>query len=230
MEDRYYAQSHAGVQSFIARVFGWMSFALVLTGGTAYYVYANEALRNMILGSRMGFMVLVLLQLGLVVGLSAAITKIKSSTAITLFLLYAVVTGMTLSSIFVVFKAPSIAATFFVAAGMFAFMAIYGLVTKNDLTSMGSFLFMMLVGIIIASLINMFVQSAAFNLVIAIIGVVVFAGLTAFDIQKIKEFAKYANTEEGPAANIAVLGALQLYLDFINLFLHLLTIMGDRKK
>ncbi|HBL98100.1 TPA: hypothetical protein DDZ86_00455 [Candidatus Dependentiae bacterium] len=230
MNDRFYAQSYEGVQSFLTRVFGWMAFALTLTGVTSLYVASSPSVRNVVLGKPWVFLLLIIAELGLAIGLSAAITSISYTTAFMMFGLYSVLTGMTLSVIFLVYTMPSIAMTFFVAASMFAFMAIYGMVTKADLTSMGSFLRMALWGIIVALLLNMFFKSAAFDLVLAIIGVVVFAGLTAYDIQKIKEFAQRADVSNEMASNIALLGALQLYLDFINLFLNLLRIMGNRKE
>ncbi len=230
MNDRLYAQSFEGVQSFLTRVFGWMAFALTLTGVTAYYVYSSEPLRQAILGNSLIFMLLVIAQLALVIGLSFAISKISYTTAFIMFGGYAILTGMTLSVVFLTYTMSSIAMTFFVAAGMFGFMAIYGMMTKADLTSMGSFMRMALFGMIIAMLFNLFFKSSAFDLLIAIIGVVVFAGLTAFDIQKIKEFAQRVDVDDASVSNVALIAALQLYLDFINLFLSLLRIMGDRKE
>lgn len=229
MNGRSYAQSYEGVQSFMYKVFGWMAYALTLTGATSYYVFSSEPLRKMILGNWAIVITLVLVQLGLVIALSAAIGRMSYGVAFTLFSLYSVITGMMLSSIFMMYTTSSIAMVFFITAGMFATMALYGAVTKADLTSMGSILFMVLIGVIIASIINLFIQSSMFHFVLAIISVIVFAGLTAFDVQKIKELAQRMDTEAEFAGNIAVLGALTLYLDFINLFLSLLTIMGERR-
>ncbi|MCL5437052.1 MAG: Bax inhibitor-1/YccA family protein [Candidatus Dependentiae bacterium] len=230
MENRYYAASYSSVQNFLYRVFGWMSFALVVSGITAYFIGTSEALLQMIMANTGIVIGLVIAQFLLVIVLSAAIRSLSRGAAFVLFSLYAVLTGMTLSSIFAVYSLPSIAMTFFVAAGMFAAMAVYGLVTKRDLSAMGSIMIMALFGIIIASVVNMFLKSAPFNLAIAFIGVIVFAGLTAWDLQNIKRFAQQVDVEDEGAANVALSAALSLYLDFINLFLSLLQLMGERRK
>lgn len=229
MENRYYAQSYAGVRSFLYKVFGWMSFALTVSGVTAYVIGTSDVLLQMIMGNRAIVLGLVVLQLVLVVALSAAIQSLSRGLAFTLFAFYSVLTGMTLSSIFAVYTMSSISLTFFTAAGMFGAMAIYGAFTKRDLTGVGTFLHMALFGMLIALFINFFVRSAAFDLAIAFIGVIVFAGLTAYDLQKIKHFAQRVDVEDGAVVNMALLAALGLYLDFLNLFLSLLRFMGDRK-
>ena len=151
--------------------------------------------------------------------------RFSFGTALVMFTVYAMLTGVMLSSIFVLYELSSIAATFFIAATMFAAMAVYGAVTDADLTSWGTYLLMALIGIIIASIVNLFLQSSAFDLLISVIGVIVFAALTAWDAQRIKQLAQY---ELPPAASVAL--ALSLYLDFINLFLELLRLMGNRKQ
>lgn len=228
--NNYSTQAYGRTQELMYRVFGWMSFALALTGVASYFVSSNEALSNAILGNSVLLIGLVIAQFVLVISLSTAITRISYGAALSMFLLYSVLTGITLSSIFMVYTTGSIVATFFVAAGMFASMAIYGAVTKADLTSMGSFLFMVLIGLVIAMFINIFLQSAMLDLVTAMIGVVVFAGLTAWDVQKIQHLASRIDSRDRMIGNIAVIAALQLYLDFINLFLSLLRIMGERKR
>lgn len=230
MENRYYAQSYSGVRSFLYKVFGWMSFALAVSGITAYFIGTSEVLHKAIMGN-LGIVIgLIIVQLVLVVALSAAIQSLSHGAAFTLFALYAVLTGVTLSSIFVIYTTASIAMTFFTAAGMFGAMALYGAFTKKDLTGMGTFMYMALFGIIIASVINMFVKSAGLDLAVAFIGVIVFAGLTAYDLQKIKTFAQRVDVEDGAVANIAIIAALELYLDFINLFISLLRLFGERKQ
>jgi hypothetical protein len=228
--NNYQAQSQGHVQSLMYRVFGWMAFALSLTGFTAYFVSGSPAFMSALVNNSFLLFGLIGVQLLLVVTLSFAITKLSYAVAFSMFSLYAVLTGVTLSTIFMVYTTGSLVGTFFVAAGMFAAMAIYGAVTKSDLTAMGSFLMMMLFGLIIAMFVNMFVQSAALDLVTAMIGVVVFAGLTAWDVQKLQQIAQRIDMRDARAGNIALILALQLYLDFINLFLSLLRIMGERKK
>lgn len=228
-QERYYAQSYEGVKSFMYRVFGWMAFALTLSAGTAYYVASSPALLNAVVKNPWLVFGLIIVQFALVIGLSAAITRLTPTAAFIMFAVYAGLTGITLSPIFIVYTGASIVSTFLVAAGMFGAMAVYGAVTRADLTGMGTFMYMALFGLIIAQLVNMFLRSEGFNLVIAMFGVVVFAGLTAFDIQKLKEFASRFDTDNPLGANIALLGALQLYLDFLNLFLYLLQIMGERR-
>lgn len=230
MENRYYAQSYEGVRSFLYQVFGWMSFALAVSGITAYFIGTSEVLLKAILGNTGIVIGLVIAQFALVIALSAAIQSLSHSVAFVLFALYAVLTGMTLSSIFVLYTAASITSTFFIAAGMFAAMALYGAFTKRDLTGMGTFLMMALFGMIIAMLVNIFVKSAGLGLAVSFIGVIVFAGLTAYDLQKIKSFAQQVDVRDEAVSNIALLAALNLYLDFINLFLSLLRLMGDRKQ
>lgn len=230
MENRYYAQSYEGVRSFLYKVFGWMSFALAVSGITAYFIGTSEVLHKAIMGNTGIVIGLVILQLVLVIALSAAIQSLSHGAAFTLFAIYAVLTGTTLSSVFILYTAASITSTFFIAAGMFAGMALYGAFTKTDLSRMGTFLMMALIGMLIAMVVNIFVKSAGLDLAISSIGVLVFAGFTAYDLQKIKAFAQRVDVQGGAVANIALLAALELYLDFINLFLSLLRLMGNRKQ
>jgi len=212
---------------FIRRVYNWMALGLAVTAIVALYA-VNSGLVYSVLRNPMIMILLIVGELGLVVALSAAIGRFQSSTALFMFFAYSFLNGLTISTIFLVYTKASIANTFFVTAGTFAAMSLYGYTTKRDLTSMGSFLMMGLIGIIIASLVNFFFRSPAFYWLITYAGIAVFVGLTAYDAQKIKEmaYAGFFGSEEERKG--AVIGALRLYLDFINLFLLLLQIFGRR--
>jgi FtsH-binding integral membrane protein len=214
---------------FLAKVFNWMAAGLGLTGIVAWLT-ASTGLAMVIAGSPL-MIVLILIQLGLVFYLSARIEKIQPATATGLFLGYAVLSGLTMSVIFLLYTSASIAATFLITAGMFGAMAVYGMVTKRDLSGMGSFMFMGLIGIIIATIVNIFLQSSALYWTISVIGVIVFVGLTAWDVQKIKTMGEQGIMERGEDAirRGAIIGALALYLDFINLFLMLLRFFGSNR-
>jgi len=215
--------------TFITKVYAWMSMALMITALTAVYVASSESLTQAILCNRMIFYVLLFGELGLVMFLSAALDRMNAMTATLLFIAYSVLNGLTLSVIFLVYTASSISTTFFVTAGTFGVMSLYGYTTKRDLTSMGNLLFMALVGFIIASIVNLFLQNTIIYWVCTYIGILVFVGLTAYDTQKIKEMgAAGFNTSEGMRKG-AIMGALALYLDFINLFLLLLRLFGGRR-
>lgn len=214
---------------FLAKVFNWMAVGLGLTGLTAFLAYATGIV-NVIIGSPL-FFVLILGELGLVFFLSARIDKLQPATATGLFVGYAVLNGLTLSVVFLAYTSASIAGTFFITAGMFGAMALYGLVTKRDLSGFGSFLMMGLVGIIIASIVNIFMKSSGLYWVISLIGVFIFTGLTAWDVQKIKRMGEEGILSQGDAAvrKGSIMGALALYLDFINLFLMLLRFFGGSR-
>ncbi len=216
-------------QRFMVRVYNWMTVGLGMTGGTAYMVANSPTLLKLIFGNPIVPIVLVIAQLGLVVYLAMAVKKMSASQATGVFLLYAGLTGLTFSSIFIVYTASSITSTFLVTAGTFAAMSFYGYTTKKDLTSWGSFLFMGLIGIIIASIVNMFLNNETVYWVVTYAGVLIFVGLTAYDTQKIKEMNILGNEGTDEDTKEAISGALTLYLDFINLFLMLLRIMGDRR-
>jgi hypothetical protein len=227
--NKYYDVDVARVQSdFIAKVFRWMSLALFVTAAVAMFVASNDTILYTIYSNKVVFWSLLLGELGLVFWLSSQINKISAVTATIGFFAYAAINGVTLSYVFVAYTASSIAYTFGVTAGVFALMAIYGYVTKKDLTSIGSLCFMALIGVIATSLINMFIGSSFIASVINYIGVFVFVGLTAYDTQKIKSMCSVGceGTEEGHKASI--MGALALYLDFINIFVYLLRIFGSR--
>lgn len=215
--------------ALMRKVFVWMTLALVITGITAFGVATSPSLVAMIFGNKLMFWGLIIAEFALVFAVSGAINRLSLLSATLLFILYSIVNGATLSVIFFAFSTAVIAKTFFITAGTFGVMALVGYTTKTDLTSMGKILFMALVGIIIASVVNMFVHSSGFDLIISYVGVLVFVGLTAYDTQKIKQMCQMAPDAGESAQKLALLGALELYLDFINLFLYLLRIFGNNK-
>ncbi|MCB2181857.1 MAG: Bax inhibitor-1/YccA family protein [Desulfobulbaceae bacterium] len=223
------AQSQAST-IFLAKVFNWMAIGLGLTGLMAFLVANSETAMQIFIVNPMMRWGIIIAELGLVFYLSARVMKISSQAATGLFLVYSALNGITLSVILLIYTATSVAATFFITAGMFGAMAIYGMVTKKDLSSMGSFMFMGLIGMIIASVVNIFLQSSMMAWVVSGLGVVVFTGLTAYDVQKITQIGASGIMSEGESAirKGAIMGALALYLDFINLFLSLLHFLGNR--
>jgi len=224
-------QVQVRVNSFVRSVYNWMAIGLGLTGVVAYSVANMPEVRNVIFGSGIVFFGLIIAQLALVFTLSARIHRMQSGTATLLFVLYSVLNGATLSSIFLAYAQASITSTFFICSATFVACSVYGWTTRRDLTSLGGFLTMGLIGIVIASLVNLFVQSSAVSTIVSYIGVLVFVGLTAYDTQDIKNMAmsQPADIDAGAVRKGAILGALKLYLDFINLFLMLLRIFGGRR-
>lgn len=214
--------------TLMRKVYVWMSLALVITAFAAYYV-AHTGLISTLNNNSVILWGLIIAELALVVGLSAAINKLSLTMATLLFVLYSVINGVTLSSIFLVYTEASITKVFLITAGTFAAMAFIGYTTKKDLSSMGKYLLMALIGLIIATLVNLFVKSSGLDLILCYGGVLIFVGLTAYDSQKIKEMCMSMEYADESAQKLAVLGALTLYLDFINLFLHLLRILGNRE-
>lgn len=216
---------------FLAKVFNWMAIGLGLTGLAAFLTVNSQAALQLVFGNKMIFYGLIFGELGLVFYLSARIERISSQAATGLFVVYSILNGVTLSAILILYTMTSVAATFFIAAGMFAAMAIYGFVTKKDLSSWGSFLFMGLIGIIIAMVVNIFLASSMMSWIISGIGVIIFTGLTAYDVQQITRMGEQGIMDGGEAVirKGAIMGALKLYLDFINLFLMLLRLLGDRR-
>ena len=214
---------------FLAKVFNWMAIGLGITGVIAWFTASSGLAAQLVQGPL--FMIFLFAELGLVFYLSARINKIQAGTATGLFIGYAALNGLTLSMIFLAYTAESIAGTFFITAGMFGSMAIYGLVTKRDLSGWGSFLFMGVIGIVIASIVNIFLKSSSLYWAISLIGVFVFVGLTAYDVQKIKKIGEDGIMEQGEemVKKGAIMGALALYLDFINLFLMLLRFFGGSR-
>ena len=211
------------------KVYLWMTLALVITGFTAYYVASSETLMMAFLSNQILFWGLVIGELVLVFALSAAINKLSLTTATLMFVLYSVINGATLSFIFMVYTASSITNVFLITAGTFAAMALFGYFTKTDLTSWGKILMMALIGIIIATIVNIFTKSEGLAVILNYLGVLVFVGLTAYDSQKIKQMLMMAPDAGEAAQKVALLGALSLYLDFINLFIYLLRIFGSRR-
>ncbi len=214
---------------YLTRVYNWMALALFITGLVAYYAATSEQIKNLIFASKFIFYGLIIGELLLVVYLSRAIQKISQNTAIMVFLLYAALNGLTMSVIFMIYTTSSIASTFYITAGTFGVMSLYGYYTKNDLTKIGNLAMMGLIGIIIASIVNMFFQNDMMGWIITYLGVAIFVGLTAYDTQKLKEIGANGFKNGESMEKIAIMGALTLYLDFINLFLFLLRIFGDRK-
>jgi uncharacterized protein len=217
------------VSSFMAGVYGWMSCALALTAGTAYYVATTPSIFMYIYTHSALLIGLMFFQVGLVIAISALLNRISFATALALFLVYAATLGITLSSIFFVYTEGSIFSTFLTTACTFGAMSLYGYMTKADLTSVGSMSMMVLIGLIIAMVVNMFLQSERFDYVLSGIGVVVFTLLTAYDTQKIKQIALPMLKDQEMVGKVTVIGALTLYLDFVNLFLFLLRFMGQRR-
>lgn len=214
---------------FITKVYGWMAFALGLTGLVAFYTAQSPELLSLIFSNSYGFWILFGLQIGIVVFLSARIDKMSANTAIGSFLLYSIITGFVFSMLFLVFTMGSIASTFFITAGTFAVMSIIGYYTKTDLTSFGRIMMMALVGLIIASIANYFMNSSTLYWITTYAGILIFTGLIAYDTQKIKEMNIIGNEGTDDDKKEAIMGALCLYLDFINLFLLLLRLFGSRK-
>ncbi|MEX0844712.1 MAG: Bax inhibitor-1/YccA family protein [Balneolaceae bacterium] len=215
--------------SFINKVYGWMALALAITGFVALRTASSETMLNLIAGNQIIFFGIILAELGLVIWLSSSINNMNASKAIGLFLLYSALNGLTFSILFLVYTAGSIASTFFITAGTFGVMSVYGYFTKTDLTSIGNIAFMGLIGIIIASVVNIFWHNETLYWGITYIGVLVFVGLTAYDTQKIKKMSLELDIESEEGSKGAIMGALALYLDFINLFIMMLRIFGNRK-
>lgn len=214
---------------FLASVYGWMAAALLLTAATALMIAGSPAAQQLVFGNRIVFYGLLLGEIGLVLFISARIQALQASTAIFLFMVYAVLNGVTMAFIFRLYTGTSIASTFAITAGTFGAMSVYGYVTKTDLSRFGNLLLMGLVGIVIASVVNIFLHNSTLQLVISGIGVLLFTALTAYDTQKIKAQALEMGSEGETGSKVALLGALTLYLDFINLFLFLLRFFGNRR-
>ncbi|SPD75207.1 conserved hypothetical protein; putative inner membrane protein [uncultured Desulfobacterium sp.] len=219
------------VNSFVRSVYNWMAIGLALTGFVAFYVANNEAMLRLVV-SPLAQIVLIIGTIGLVVSISGMVNRISAGTATGLFVLYSSLMGAMLSPIFLVYTQSSISSTFFICAGTFAGCSVYGWTTKRDLTSIAGFCMMGLIGIIIASVVNIFIGSSTMHYVIGYLGVIIFVGLTAYDTQKLKNMAltQPADLEAGVVRKGAILGALSLYLDFINLFLMLLRIFGQSRE
>ncbi len=223
------SRTEVAVNSFVQGVYTWMGIGLTITGVTAYVVAHNQTLLEIIYPIRL---FLALGTLALVFFLSARIGRMSASTATGVFIVYSALMGAVLSSIFIVYDRQAISSTFLVTAGTFLAVSVYGWTTKRDLTSVGSFMFMGLIGIIIASIVNLFLHSTALQMIIAYLGVFIFIGLTAYDTQQLKEMAltQPDDVDAGVIRKGTIIGALRLYLDFINLFLFFLQIMGGGRE
>ena len=226
---RNYA-AKAAQSALFRSVYLWMTLALAITGFTAMYIAKSYTFLEMITQNSMMLWGLLIAEIGLVMYLTARIQRISFTTATLLFIAYSIVNGLTLSVLFMVYTMSSIATTFFITAGTFGTMALFGYVTKKDLTRIGSLCGMAVIGLIMAMLVNMFLHNSMMDLVISGIGVLIFVGLTAYDSQKIKQMLTGDDIEINETTQkIALMGALTLYLDFINLFIYLLRLLGDRK-
>ncbi|MBO6145117.1 MAG: Bax inhibitor-1/YccA family protein [Prevotella sp.] len=211
------------------KVYVWMTLALVITGFTAYGVANSPGVLQAIYSNSIVFWGLIIAEFALVIGVSSAINRLSLTTATLMFILYSVINGALLSYIFLAYTASSVSTVFFITAGTFGAMALVGYTAKTDLTSLGKILFMALIGLIIATLVNVFIKSSGMTLILSYIGVLVFVGLTAYDSQKIKQMLLQAPDAGEGAQKLALLGALTLYLDFVNLFIYLLRIFGKRE-
>jgi FtsH-binding integral membrane protein len=223
--------SRAGTEAlniFMRSVYQWMAAGLGLTAAAAYLTLSSEYLMRLVYGHSAILILLVVAELGLVLAISAGISRMPPAMATGLFVVYSALNGVTLAAVLAVFTQASVVSTFIVCAGMFVALSVYGFSTSKDLTSWGSFLFMGLIGIILALVVNMFLQSAMLEFAISGVGVLVFTGLTAYDTQKLKRMGSTAPTDDAAAMRRgAILGALTLYLDFINLFIMLLHLLGQ---
>ncbi|KAJ9433761.1 MULTISPECIES: Bax inhibitor-1/YccA family protein [Enterobacterales] len=228
--DSIVQQASTSLQTYMAQVYGWMTCGLLLTAFVSWFAARTPAVMELVFANRITFFGLIIAQLALVFVLSGMVQRMSGAVATALFMLYSALTGLTMASIFLVYTYSSIASTFFVTAGMFGAMSFYGYTTKRDLSRFGSLLFMALIGILLASLVNFWLKSPALMWAITYIGVVVFVGLTAYDTQKLKAIGENINVNDKEnLRRTSIMGALTLYLDFINLFLMLLRIFGNRR-
>ena len=215
------------VTAFLSKVYGWMFLGLLITAGTALVVASSPFLIETLIGNRILFWILLIAQLGLVFYLSARVDKLAPATAAGLFMLYSALVGVSTSVILLIYTGASLVSTFVITAGMFGALAVFGTFTKRSLAGVGQFMMMGLIGLIIASIVGLFWQNSALQFVISVVGVLVFTGLTAWDAQRLKEMA--VALPDGRVGSYAVVGALSLYLDFINLFFFLLRFIGGRR-
>lgn len=222
-------ESSSAFSVLMQKTYLWMAMALAITGLTSYVVATNHTLMGLMFQYPNAIWLFFIAEIGLVIALSAAIEKLSLPVATLMFVLYAVLNGVTFSTLFYIYTMGSLASTFFITAGTFAAMSVVGFFVKKDLSVVGKFLIMALIGIIIATVVNIFLGSQGLNLIITYLGVLIFVGLTAYDTQKIKKMFLTAPDTSAHTQKYAVLAALTLYLDFINLFLYLLRLFGDRK-
>jgi uncharacterized protein len=214
---------------FLQKVFAWMFFGLLLSAGAAFLLLSNTSALTFVLGNDVVYYGLVLFELALVLGLAGLSKRLPYALVALMFIVYSITTGLTLSVIVLAYTLTSIAVVFVIAAGIFAAMSLYGFVTKRDLSGVGMVLFMLLIGIVLAGIVNFFLNSSLVSFITSVIGVIVFTGLTAYDVQRIKKIGESADFSGEDLNKLAVRGALSLYLDFINLFLDLLNLFGKRR-
>ena len=232
MENNYYSiptQSSTMVGSLMKSVYMWMTLALGITGVVALYVAQSAQLLTAIFSNSILFWGLIIAEFVLVMVISARLLKMSFTSALMLFMLYSVINGLTLSVIFAIYTKASVASTFFVTAGTFGIMSLIGYITKKDLSKLGGILFMLLIGLVIATIVNIFWANDTLYWVTTYAGVLIFVGLTVYDTNKIKRMLECSYGEDEMTQKLALMGALTLYLDFINLFLYLLRLLGDRK-
>jgi len=215
--------------SFLQKVFAWMFFGMILSGGAAFLLLSNTSAVNLILGNSLVYYGLVLFELALVIGLAWLSKRLPYALVALMFIVYSIVTGLTLSVIAYSYTLPSIAMVFVITAGIFAAMSVYGFVTKRDLSGIGMVMFMLLFGIILAGIVNIFLNSSMLSFITSVIGVIVFTVLTAYDMQRIRRIGESSGVSGDELNKLAVTGALSLYLDYINLFIELLTLFGKRR-
>lgn len=228
--DIYVSHNTLHQQSFLSGVFAWMGCALAVTALSSYVIVMYTTFFSYIQTHPYSLIGLIIAQFVLVIGLTFGLRKLSFIAALILFLLYAVTVGVTLSTLFYIYTTASIGITFFTTSGMFLSMALYGYYTHSDLTSIGSMSFMMLVGLIIGGVINLFMQSSTFDFILSGCGVIIFTLLTAYDVQKLKQLGQELISDNETMGKLTILGALTLYLDFINLFLYLLRFTGNRRQ
>lgn len=226
--DQHTLDNQVASNRFMSKVFGWMFLGLFITGFAAYYVASTPSILYSLYTTGLVFGLLIA-EVILVAVLSRMVTKMSFATAAVMFIAYAIVNGITLSSIFLIYDIGSITTVFFGTALIFGVMAVYGYVTKVDLSAFRAFLMIGLIGIIVMTLINLFLRSDQLMMLISYVGIAIFAGLTAYDIQKLKNYYNYSTSETGTENKFAIIGALTLYLDFINLFLYLIRLLGKKK-
>ncbi len=222
------SRDEALVADFVRGVYGWMCGGLAITAATAWIVANSPSIAQAIFQNRLLFWAIVIAQFGIVITLSARVSRLAASTASALFIAYSALTGVTLSFVLLLYTGESVASTFIVAGGMFGSLALYGTFTRRNLSGFGQFMFMGLIGLVLASLVGMFWQNDGLQFMISLVGVIVFAGLTVWDAQRLKGLAFATNA--GGTGAITIVGALALYLDFVNLFLFLLRFLGGRRR
>jgi FtsH-binding integral membrane protein len=219
--------SNPTITRFFNAVYAWMCAGLGVTAAVAWFVAQSPSLALTFLHS---WLLLLIVEIALVMVISRAVNKVSTNVATLLFLVFAAVNGLTLSVIFLIYAHATLASAFIISAGTFGALSVYGFVTKRDLTAAGRILYMLLIGLVIASVVSLFWHNSAFQVIFNYVGVIVFAGLTAYDTQKLKAIAEQTQGDPAMASRLSIVGSLSLYLDFINLFLFILEVMNDRRR